>query len=211
MKKIILSTLVLLIFLSSNSIVHAKGKGGGRQNNQSRAARNKDIAQEQRETARKQSERGKIELEKQRVPAGKNSSKKEETQGDKLKDKSEALKKDATKGKSTENIGKGKGQQQQIKAFEKQMLHEEAKYRKRQAQFKRIRELATKKGNTTVLERLKLLEEKEQNRYVKKRKRTMERMQQLQAEESKMSQGTVEKNTTKGRVRTKSQTEKVNE
>ena len=210
-----LTMLVLLVVLWSSSFVFAKGKGksASRQNKQSREVQKKDRAQGKREAAKKELEKGKskVEAEKQRAHASKGEAKKEESQGGKEKAKGEVLEKGTTKGKSAENIGKGKGQQQLMKAFEKQMLHEEAKYRKRQAQFKRIRELATTKGNTAVLERLKILEEKEQSRYAKKRKRVMDRIQQLETGEGKTLQKTVEKNAARERGRTKTEAEKAKE
>ena len=210
-----LSMLVLLVVLWSGSFVFAKGKGksASRPNKQSKEVQSKNKAQEKRETAKKEVEKGKskVEAEKQRARAKKGEAKKEENQGGKEKAKGEALEKGTAKGKAAENIGKGKGQQQQMKAFERQMLHEEAKYQKRRAQFKRIRELATKKGNTAVLEKLKLLEEKELSRYDKKRKRVMERMQQLETGEGKTPQNTVEKNAAKERGKAKTEAEKAKE
>lgn len=214
MKKVMLSILVLLVVLWSSSFLFAKGKGkgGGGQNKQSRKVQNKGKSQEIRETAKKvQKGKSKVEVEKQRARANKGEAKKEENQGGKQVAKGKALVKGIAKGKSAENIGRGKGHQQQMKAFEVQMLHEEAKYRKRQAQFKRIRILATAKGNLTVLGRLKILEGKEQSRYYIKRIRMRERMQQLETGEGKELQKTVEKIATKERGKAKPEAEKAKE
>lgn len=214
MKKVMLSMLVLLVVLWSSSFVFAKGKGkgGGGQNKQLREVQNKGKSQEIRETAKKvQKGKSKVEVEKQRARASKGEAKKEENQGGKQVVKGKTLEKGTAKGKSAENIGKGKGHQQQMKAFERQMLHEEAKYRKRQAQFKRIRNLATAKGNIIVLGRLKILEEKERNRYYNKRIRMRERMQQLVTGEGKELQKTVEKSDTKEKGKAKTETEKAKE
>jgi hypothetical protein len=176
--------LVLLVILSNSNSVFAKGRGRstGRQNRQTREILNKNITQNKGQAAGKDSQidNRKIEREKQRVRAD--------------------------KGKSAENIGKGKEHQQQIRAFERQMLHEKAKYLKRQAQFKRIRELAMKKGNTTVLERLRVLEGKEQGRYVRKHERIMQRMQQIRTGEGGKLLENVQ---TRTRTRTNTQAQKA--
>ena len=182
MKKIIISMLVLFVVLSSSSSVFAKGRGRGavRQNRQSTVVRNQNIARQKSEAAKKdlETEKRKTETERQRLRA--------------------------EKGKSAENITRGKGHQQQIRAFEKQMLHEQAKYLQRKARFNRIRELAMKKGNTDVLERLRTLEEKEQGRYNKKHKRMMERMQQLRTAEGQQLMENIQ---TKTRTRTRTENE----
>ena len=179
-----LSMLVVLVVLWSGSVVYAqgKGKGAGKKDEQSSKVQNKGKSAEKKETVKKEVAQGDSEakVEKAKKQAGSAKAKDKALEG-------------AAKGKSTENIGKGKGRQQQSNALKKQMLHEQAKHRKRLAHFNRIRELAAKKGDTAILERLKVLEEKEQGRYDGKRKRMMEMMLKLETGESETVKKTVEK------------------
>jgi hypothetical protein len=64
-----------------------------------------------------------------------------------------------------EGTAKGKGHQQQLKAVEGQMNHEEAKHRSRIARLNRIRQLAEQDGKTETVERVDKLLEKEQRGY----------------------------------------------
>jgi len=208
MKKIILSMLVLLVMLwCVNPVLARRGGQSGRGRD-----RNADRQKQQtKETAEKDAERGRSKVEAEKQRASKGEAKKKEKQAAKEKAKGKAPEKSTAKGKSTSNIGKGKGQQQSIKALKKQMLHEEAKYRKRQAHFKRIRELATKKGNTAILERLKVLEQKEKSRYESKRKRMTEMMRQLETGEGKSLQDTADKSAARQKGKAKTEAEKEKE
>jgi len=84
------------------------------------------------------------------------------------------------KGEAVEkDVGKGKGHQQQLKALETQLVHEEAKHRRRVARLHRIRELAIGENDTKTIERVEKLIEKEQQRYVRKQQRMQERRQKI--------------------------------
>ncbi len=76
----------------------------------------------------------------------------------------------------TAEKGKGKGGQQQLQAFQKQLQHERAKHMERQARLARIRELAVQKGDTEMIARVDRLIAKEQEVYGRK-------LQQLQAQQ----------------------------
>jgi hypothetical protein len=98
-----------------------------------------------------------------------------------------AVDKGKEKGKAKENVtAKGKEHQQQMKALEKQMMHEEAKFLRSIARLKRIRELAAEQGNTKVVERVDKLIAKAQQINSDKHKRMQERKQKvLQLSEGK--------------------------
>jgi len=83
----------------------------------------------------------------------------------------------------------GKGHQQQLKAVEKQMVHEEAKHRKRIARLKRIQKLAAEEKDTKTAERVAELLEKELQRHNRKRQRIQERKEKvLQLAEKSLSE-----------------------
>ena len=82
-------------------------------------------------------------------------------------------------GEAKEAAGKGKEHQQQLKAFERQIEHEEAKHSKRVARLRRIKELARKQGNDKMLARVNKLMEKEQGRYERKVQRIQGRIDKV--------------------------------
>ncbi len=63
---------------------------------------------------------------------------------------------------------KGKGQEKQAQAFQKQLQHEQAKHMERQAKLARLRELAVKKGDTEMIARVDKLIAKENEVYGRK-------------------------------------------
>jgi len=81
-------------------------------------------------------------------------------------------------GPSSETLekGKGKGGQQQLQVFQKQLQHEQAKHMERQARLARIRELAVQKGNAETIARVDKLIAKEQEVYGRK-------LQQMQGQQ----------------------------
>jgi hypothetical protein len=85
--------------------------------------------------------------------------------------------------------GKGKGGQQQVQAFEKQLQHEQAKHMERQARLARIRELAVQKGDAEMIARVDKLIAKEQQVFGRK-------LQQLQGQQraSRQPGATMDKN-----------------
>jgi hypothetical protein len=64
--------------------------------------------------------------------------------------------------------GKGKGQEKQAQALQKQLQHEQDKHMERVARLNRIRELALKKGDTETVARVDKLIAKEQEVYTRK-------------------------------------------
>lgn len=75
--------------------------------------------------------------------------------------------------------GQGKGHQQQMDALGKQFRHEEQKHMQFKARLERIRELAAKKGDAKVLDRVNTLIEKEQSRYSRKVERIRQRSKEI--------------------------------
>lgn len=211
MKKIIISIFVLLVLLWSVDLVFARrgGQSGGasRQNRPQPKVQSRSSSRQTRETAEKQAgkSKGEIEREIERTRASKGQAGTAEKRAGKLQGK--ALQKEASKGKgkTAEKIAKGKGQQQQMKTLQKQLIYEEAKYQQRKARIERIRKLATKKGNKNILARLDKLEAKERKRYGSKWNRVLERIRTMQQEgekaQGKALQKTVEKSATKEKAK----------
>jgi hypothetical protein len=75
-------------------------------------------------------------------------------------------------GQTSEEVdqakGKGKGQEKQAGAFQKQQRHELAKHMEQQARLNRIREIAVKKGDAEMIARVDKLIAKEQEVYNRK-------------------------------------------
>lgn len=188
MKKIILSVAIVAVLFWSFGEVFAEGKGkssDGRErrtewsykrrhirrtdanepSGQGRQVRRGKLApsQEQREMRRR--ERQKVrEVKRREIERGK---------------AGEAVSKSG-EGKAVEKEAEeGKGHQQQLKAIESQVAHEEAKHHKRLARLNRIRELAGGENEVKVVERVDSLLEKEQKRYERKQQRMEEKKQKV--------------------------------
>lgn len=182
MKKVILSLLILLVLTWSCDTVFAqgksKGKGKGRQDKQA------DKVEE------KKAGKGKAVEKNAGEPKGKGKGKVVETDAGKGKGKGKgkAAEKDTARDKDRGRVkaaekdtakGRGKGHQQQLKALEAQMFHEEAKHVKRVARLERIRELAAEEGNTKTVARVDKLLGKERQRYDRKLQRMQERKHKI--------------------------------
>lgn len=106
-------------------------------------------------------------------------------------------------------VTRGKGHQQQLKSLKTQMVHEEAKHRRRIARLKRIRELAAEENDTKTVERVAKLLEMELLRHNRKRQRMQEREQKaLQLAEKSLSeeaQRVIKKDTNKKKTKAKEQ------
>ncbi len=104
-------------------------------------------------------------------------------------------------------VTRGKGHQQQLKSLKTQMVHEEAKHRRRIARLKRIRELAAEENDTKTVERVAKLLEMELLRHNRKRQRMQEREQKaLQLAEKSLSeeaQRVIKKDTDKKKTKAK--------
>lgn len=163
MKKVLLTVLIIIAVFWSYSVSSAKGEGAGGQENKpsekfQREGRAKGKAAEK--------DSNNIDKSKMDEGAGKDRSRGEAAE--------EVVSKGKEKGKAKEDVAaRGKEHQQQMKALEKQLMHEEAKHRRRVARLNRIRELAAEQGDTKTLERVDKLLKMEQHRYT----RMGERMQ----------------------------------
>ena len=159
MKKVLLSLAIVLVLLWSYETVFAQGKGKGT------GGRAKQTEKVQREPKRRQvdanepSEQGKEKRVRGQAP-----------------DRVRKFVQRKTRRKERQKIPviKGKEHQQQLKALETQMVHEEAKHRRRIARLKRIRELAAEENDTKTVERVAKLLQKELLRHNHKRQRIQE-------------------------------------
>jgi len=93
------------------------------------------------------------------------------------------------RGAAGENIGKGNGHQQQLKALEEKVLREQEKHNRRVVRLNRIRELAQKQGKTETVQRVDKLLAKEQERY----ERTQQRMEQARGKIIKLQTETLQR------------------
>ncbi len=87
---------------------------------------------------------------------------------------------------ATEKAGqaKGKGHQQQMRAFEAQQQRHQAKHMERQARLARIRELAVQKGDAEMIARVDKLIAKEQQVHERKGVRLQEQKRAMTGTES---------------------------
>jgi hypothetical protein len=161
MKKGLLTFLMIIAVFWTYGVSSAKGKDAGGQESK-RSERIQEEGKAKGKTAEKDSNN--IDKSKTGEGAGRGRNKGEAVEG--------AVEKGKEKGKAKENVtAKGREHQQQMKALEKQMMHEEAKHRRRVARLNRIRELAAEEGDTKTLERVDQLLQKEQQHYTRMRER----------------------------------------
>ena len=161
MKKGLLTFLMIIAVFWTYGVSSAKGKDAGGQESK-RSERIREEGKAKGKAAEKDSNN--IDKSKTGEGAGRGRNKGEAAEG--------SVDKGKEKGKAKEHItAKGKEHQQQMKALEKQMVHEEAKHRRRVARLNRIRELAAEEGDTKTLERVDQLLQKEQQHYTRMRER----------------------------------------
>ena len=169
MKKGLLSLLIVLVLAWSCGTVFAQGKGKGAGGQGKRAEKLQREHKSQQADANEPGGQGKEkrvrERERRRAQPLREAGREQREMRRKERQKIREIK------------GKGKGHQQQLKAFEAQMVHEEAKHRRRIARLKRIRELAAEENDTKTVERVAKLLEMELLRYNRKRQRMQEREQ----------------------------------
>jgi hypothetical protein len=156
MKKVLLSLLIVFVLVWNCSIVSAQGKGKGAGREGKRTEKSQRKHKSRQVDANEPSRQGKEKRVREQVQR-------------------EIHRKDRQKIRVMR--GKGKEHQQQLKAIETQMVHEEAKHRRRIARLKRIRELAAKENDTKTVERVAKLMEMELRRHGHKLQRIQEREQ----------------------------------
>jgi hypothetical protein len=190
MKKGLLSLLIVLVLAWSCGTVFAQGKGKG--------------AGRQGKRAEKLQRKHKSRQADANEPGGQGKEKRVRRQEHRRK-QWETRRKERQKIRVT----RGKGHQQQLKSLKTQMVHEEAKHRRRIARLKRIRELAAEENDTKTVERVVKLLEMELLRHNHKRKRMQEREQKaLQLAEKSLSeeaQKVIKKDTNKKKTKAKEQ------
>jgi hypothetical protein len=172
MRNTLLSTVIAAVLLWGCGTAFAKaggkGKGGDEKGKQASTAGETKASEDK--AVRKGA--GKRKVRAAETDAGK-------TKG---KGKSEAKVKATRKGKAEEKKGlkrAGKGHQQQLAAFERQMRREEGKHNRRAARLQRLLTLANEKGDPKIIERVKKLMDKEQQRYDRKLRRSQDRRQKM--------------------------------
>ncbi len=190
MKKGLLSLLIVLVLAWSCGTVFAQGKGKG--------------AGRQGERTEKLQRKHKSRQADANEPGGQGKEKRVRRQEHRRK-QWEMRRKERQKIRVT----RGKGHQQQLKSLKTQMVHEEAKHRRRIARLNRIRELAAEENDTKTVERVAKLLEMELLRHNRKRQRMQEREQKaLQLAEKNLSeeaQRVIKKDTDKKKTKAKEQ------
>lgn len=164
MKKILLTIIAIVTVLGISGLSSAKDS------DETTRKRHAEILREAKAKSKEAEKKVNIDKSKNDKAAGK------------VGGKAETGKTAAAKGKvdSKEAItARGKEHQQQIMAFDKQLVHEKAKYLRNVARLKRIRELAVQKGNTEMVERVDKLMKKAQQINSEKRIRIQERKQKV--------------------------------
>ena len=168
MKKVLLTFLIIIVILWAYGVSSAKGKDAGGQENK-RSEKLQEEGKAKGKAAEKDSGIDKSKTD-EGISRGRNKGEAAEGVVDKGKEK----------GKAKENVtAKGKEHQQQMKALEKQMVHEETKFNRSIARLKRIRELAAAQGDTKVVERVDKLIAKAQQINSDKNKRMQESKQKI--------------------------------
>jgi len=169
MKKVLLTVLMIIAVFWTYGVSSAKGKDAGGQESK-RSEKLREEGKAKGKAAEKDSNN--IDKSKADEGAGRGRNKGEAAEG--------AVDKGKEKGKAKENVtAKGKEHQQQTKALEKQVVHEEAKFLRSIARLKRIRELAAEQGNTKVVERVDKIIAKAQQINSDKHKRMQEKKQKI--------------------------------
>lgn len=202
MKKYVVSLLTVLILLCCSSTVLAQGKGKAKESaseaQQTQKLKDKepgsgkakdeasknDLAEKRGKDTYKTKDAVKEEPKQIKQPPGKEKAKPEVKPGPELKD----APKPTAKGKDVEKLtARGKEHAQQLKAIEKQLIHEEAKHRERIARLRRIRQLAVEQGNTEMAKRVDQLIQKEQELNDRRGQRLQKMKQMISQPETKSS------------------------
>jgi len=172
MRKTLFSVIVVLVLVWSSIGVFAKrGAGGGREERVRGRDRQEEIKQERQE-GRKEEKQQERKQERQKGEE-KERQQKQVKEQEKVRQTTET-----SKGETGEKgAGKGREHQQQLRALEEQMVHEESKHLERVVRLSRIRELAGEENDVKAIERADKLLAKEQQRYERKRLDMEERKQ----------------------------------
>ena len=234
MKKVVLSILIVILMAWSCGTVVAKNKGKGKE--KTKAARKNTVEKAEKKTNRKiktetedtdkPKRRHRRRAKRRDKAARKEKSKRSGAPGEKgpAKRQDKAARKE--RSKRSDAVGekgqarrknrkenaqkaarKGRNHQQQLRAVDKQITHEQEKHHNRVARLQRIRQLAQEKGKTDTVERIDKLLAKEQKRFDAKQKRMNGRKERilLRAEEKPRVKikTTAEEDVDKSKPRTK--------
>ena len=167
MKRLIFPFLIVLVLTWSSLLLLAQGKGKGK--GRGRAVKQRQTKEVEEKGADKDKKARTVRDDTGRGRRGRRLKRRavEKSLG---RGKRKVAEKDTAKLKGREH-------QQQIKALEKQMLHELAKHRKRAARLQRILALAKEQGSTGTVARVNKLLERERQRYDRKARRMQQRKQ----------------------------------
>ena len=174
MRKILVSLIVLFVSAWSSCAAFAKNPGEGPGKQKKEAVKVKKEGRTKAEGVL-----GKTKEDRPDRPKRSRGKQYKKDQESKAKKPAGQVEAETAKGER-KAAGKGKGFQQQAKAFDRQLAHEENKHQKRLAKFKRISELAEKAGKTKTVERVNKLLAKEQQRYERKQLKIQRRIQRMQ-------------------------------
>lgn len=182
MKKLLITIITAFALICSCQNALAKGGGGG-----SKAGRNTEKQGKAKTQNQQRKQQQKHERHQEHETA--------ENQKQPRKEQQKQIKKQEQKQERHQNRqqqrvqqagGQGKGHQQQLRAVETQMNHEQTKHAERMARLRRIRELAAAEGSTKKIERIDGLMQKELQRHESHRNR----LQQQKQKALQLSEGT---------------------
>jgi len=165
MKKILLTIITIVTVLGISGISSAKDS-----DEMARKRKHAELLRETKAKSKAAEKKVNIDKSKNDRAAGKGGARAETGKTAAIKGKVDA--------KETITAG-GKEHQQQIMALDKQLTHEKAKYLRKIARLKRIRELAAQQGKTEMVERVDKLVRKAQQINSEKQIRIQEKKQKV--------------------------------
>jgi inner centromere protein len=171
MKPVLFASLVLFIVLLACTAVLAQGKGkgggGGQQQKTEKVGQSekqaKSEVQKPSEGIREDKGQSKEQRDRKRGREEPTAEQKEQQKQKQIQEKAAQVKE---KGQEAEKLkAAGKEHQQQLKALDEQLAHEQGKHADRVSRLQRMRELAVAEGDTKTVARIDKLAEKEQQRF----------------------------------------------
>ncbi|MHC4075752.1 MAG: hypothetical protein ACYSRR_00475 [Planctomycetota bacterium] len=181
MRNIITLFTLIFVLLADCPTAFAKDRGKGKpigrdsrrreatQQKRGKKPKDKPARDDDRQERKVQDEDSKEDANKPRPERKAKAKRKQEPNQPPAKDKQKAKAK-----------AKGKTHQQQLKAIDDQIAHEEAKHLERKARLERIRQLAEEENNQETIDRVNKLIEKEQHRHDRKITKLKQRKRKIQ-------------------------------
>jgi hypothetical protein len=176
MKRVLFASLVLfIVFLAYATVIAAgKGKGGGGQQQKTEKVgqiekQAKSEAQKPSEGVREDKGQSKEQRDRKRgreEPTAEQKEQQKQKQKQMQEKAAQAKEKSKGKGPETEKLkAGGKEHQQQLKALDDQLAHEQTKHADRVARLERMREAAMAEGDAKTVARIDKLAERERQRF----------------------------------------------